>query len=241
MSSARRKLVLLLGFGQAFDPLAGRLLLLSLRAVRADWPADAVGLLERSAEPFRAGMLPADHSFRDLRHDLERLRSAAPGIEFIVIGARPDAAGIDALRKAGVRLCLWEAGDESALRFVVNQALYDPTRGNQRTELRVPTSMIARVFSAAGEKAALVYNLSTGGAFLETHRPTMAGGHVRVEIPLPGDKLTLPARVVSTNVPGNLQRPNLPLGMGVQFGELAPEQRSALERYVAARAAQFRL
>ena len=241
MSSARRKPVLLLGFGDAFDPLAGRLLLLSLRAVRADWPADAIGLVERSAEPIRAGMLPADHSFRDLRHDLDRLRAAAPGIEFIVIGQRPDAAGIDALRKAGVRLCLWDAGDESALRFVVNQALFDPTRGNQRMELRVPTGMIARVFATSGEKAALVYNLSVGGAFLETHRPTMAGGQVKVEIPLPGEKLTLPARVVSTNVPGNLQRPNLPLGMGVEFVALTGATRATLERYIAGRAAQFRL
>jgi hypothetical protein len=241
MSPARRKPVLLLGFGDAFDPLAGRLLLLNLRALRADWAADAVGLVERSAEPVRAGLLPAEHSFRDLRHDLDRLRSIAPGIEFVVIGQRPDAAGIDALRKAGVRLCLWEGADESALRFVLNQALFDPTRGNQRTELRVPTGMIARVFAASGEKAALVYNLSLGGAFLETHRPTMSGGHVKVEIPLPGNKLTLPARVVSTNVPGNLQRPNLPLGMGVEFVDLAPEARASLERYIADRAAQFRL
>jgi len=114
-------------------------------------------------------------------------------------------------------------------------------RRSTRGELRVPTTMIARVFSAAGEKPALVYNLSEGGAYLETHRPTMSGGHVRVELPLPAGKRTLEAVVVSTNVPGNLQRPNLPLGMGVRFDQAEEQARREIARYVEERAAQFRL
>ena len=34
------------------------------------------------------------------------------------------------------------------------------------------------------------------------------------------------------NVPGNLQRPNLPLGMGVRFGQLSTSDAEALRDYV---------
>jgi hypothetical protein len=47
--------------------------------------------------------------------------------------------------------------------------------------------------------------------------------------------------VVSTNVPGNLNRPNLPMGMGVQFLDAAPGARSALNGYVEERQADFEI
>jgi hypothetical protein len=237
----KRMHVLLLGLGDRHDALAGRLLLLNFRPLRAETVDAAIALLPRVGEPVRAGIVPVDHACADLPAELTRLRRACGDISFVVVGARPDPATAEAFRKADVRLCLWDRIEDSALRFVVNLALFDEQRGEVRGELRVPTPMVARVFSAAGEKPALVYNLSRGGAYLETHRPTGVGGHVKVELPLPSGKLTLPACVVSTNVPGNLQRPNLPLGMGVEFVTLPADAEAAVAHYVEERSGAFEL
>ncbi len=241
MPAPKRNPVLLLGFGDQHDALAGRLILLGLRALRAPSLRAGRHLLEETEERVDAALIPVALAAPTLGQELEPLRAVRPGIGFVVTGPRPGPEAVDWLRKAGVRLCLWEPTDDGALRFVVNQALFDSTRGESRGELRVPTAMVARVFSAAGEKVALVYNLSEGGAYLETHRPTNVGGHVRVELPLPERKQTVQARVVSANVPGNLQRPNLPLGMGVTFTDLEAEQRDAVRRFIEGRAAHFRL
>jgi hypothetical protein len=124
---------------------------------------------------------------------------------------------------------------------VVNRALHDATRLQVRGKLRVPTDLVARVHSAAGDKPALVYNVSTGGAYLETPRPTAQGGRISVTFPLQPDPVTLSARVISTNVAGNLQRPNLPRGMGIRFDDYPPEKAAALEKYVSERARSFEL
>ena len=130
---------------------------------------------------------------------------------------------------------LVEQGVDGELRFVVNRALYDRTRGEVRLDTRVPTDLMARVKGGGGEKPALVYNLSRGGAFLETHRPSMQGATVAVTFPFPGSSLTIQSKVVSANVPGNLQRHNLPKGMGVEFTDPTSEQIAAIDDYVVAR------
>jgi hypothetical protein len=43
------------------------------------------------------------------------------------------------------------------------------------------------------------------------------------------------------NVPGNLRRPNAPVGMGVRFTEVPPEAKAALDRYIAERAKTYHL
>ena len=84
-----------------------------------------------------------------------------------------------------------------------------------------------------------VYSLSTAGAFLETPRPSIRGAGLTLEILLPDGVLRVTGRVIYSNVPGNLQRPMLPLGMGVQFEELDEEATARLRRYVENRFAQI--
>lgn len=239
--ASRRPAVILLGFGIAHDALAGRLLLLGIRPLRADKVESAIRLLQRQDAPPRAAILPADPPFRPLKEALAPLVAAAPALRLLALGERPGLEAAEALRRAGVRHCLWDPCTDSELRFVLNRILYDSRRGQERTELRVPTGLMARIRSAAGEKPALVYNLSVGGAYLETPRPTGVGGHVQVTLPLPEGHVELRGQVISTNVPGNLQRPNLPVGMGVRFEELGEREREIVARYVRSRARSFDL
>ena len=81
-----------------------------------------------------------------------------------------------------MRLCLWSPFQDRELRFVLNRALFDPTsnfygrdRNKVRHELRAPTSLGARIIVSGREKPALIYNLSIGGCYLETVRPTLVG------------------------------------------------------------------
>jgi hypothetical protein len=235
--------VLALGFGDEFDALAGRLLLLNFRAVRARLCEDGVRALARGGEPIRTVLLSVPHRLGDLRFVADRLRDHAPtsSLRFIAVGRRPAPPDLEELRRAGVELCLWEPFDEGALRFVLNQAHNPAPSGTARKALRAPTRMLARVFSGTGQKAALVNNLSETGAFLETHHPTAERGRIRVELQLPIGTVTLDARVVTTNVPGNLRNVSMPLGMGVEFIDVPEQTRRALAEHVEALAANFRL
>jgi len=233
--------VLALGFGEGFEPLSARLLLLHFRAVCAELADDGMRALERSGEPICAVLLSIPHALGDLGFAVDRLRDRAPGtsLRFIAVGPRPSPGELEELRGAGVELSLWEPFDDSALRFVLNAAAHGPRSGAPRKLMRAPTAMLARVFSGAGQKAALVYNLSEGGAFLETLRPTSSKGHVRVELPLPTGVVTLEAEVVNTNVPGNLHKPHQPMGMGVVFADVPEETRRNIAGLVEALVEDF--
>jgi hypothetical protein len=150
----------------------------------------------------------------------------------VATGPEPGPRELEELREAGVEFCLWAPFEDAALRFVLNEALQDPNIEETREALRVPGTLLARVFSSVGTKTAVVYNLSETGAFLETPRPTSNKGHIRVEIPLPAGTVSVEAQVVVTNVPGNLQKARLPMGMGVEFIGVPEETRGALAEYV---------
>jgi hypothetical protein len=51
----------------------------------------------------------------------------------------------------------------------------------------------------------------------------------------------VPGRVVLTNVPGNLQRSNLPCGMGIEFQGLLPDARNAIAAFVRDRARAYEI
>ena len=51
------------------------------------------------------------------------------------------------------------------------------------------------------------------------------------KIPLPMARVSTTGRVVFTNVPGNLMKRNLPVGMGVRFQGTSPETKAFLQIY----------
>jgi hypothetical protein len=234
---------LLFGYGKAHDELAGRVVVLGFRATRANDVESAVEQIRRQDQPVRVVLFPVDATFGDRTRELRRMAEAAGalGLRPIVTGAQPNPASIAALKRDGVRFALWKGFHDADLRFTLNSALYDETRGQLRPSLRVPASLMARVRSGAGEKAAMLYNLSTTGAFVETPRPGMPGGSIQLAIDFPDGTLDAAAVVVFTNVPGNLQKANLPVGMGVKFVSIPAAVSQRIAKYVAEKARAYEL
>jgi hypothetical protein len=216
--------------------LAKRLHLLGgYRPVAAKSPEQALRMVEDTRFGIRAAMLAPDFPFADLAGALAALRAAAGArrLSFLAVGACPTAEILMRLRDAGVELALWEPYDDGRLRFQLNRALAGPAKESLRHDQRAPTDWRARVLGAGREKEALVYSISPGGAYLATPRPSMRGANICVVLPLPGGNLSLNGHVLYTNVPGNLQRPDLPVGMGVAFDEPSNEAERELRFAVA--------
>ncbi len=241
MRANERDPIFLIGLGDQHDGLAHRLNELGYRPLRAEEPMGAAMLLSRTERPVRGAIIPVEDEFLDRAGELAKLAEKCLGLSYIVCGKEPEPAAIDGLRRDGVRYCLWDGFSDHELRFVVNRALYDRTRGDVRDRTRVPTGLSIRMRNSAGERSAGLYNLSCTGAFLDTQRSSLPGGRMILTLPLPTGDLSLQAKVVSANVPGNLKRENLPMGMGVTFFDVEAEQQARLEQFVAQRARSYEL
>lgn len=222
--------------------LLGRLLLNHFRGRVARDFEEARRILAENEPTIHAALLPVALPFPKMGAELAQLRGAARTrrLRLVVAGPRPGEEGLATLRRAGVDFTLFEPSGDTELRFVLNRATYDDTEGEKRENLRVPTSLVARVHSPAGTKLALVYSLSRTGAYLETPRPSQESAKVEVEMPFPNGPFTVAATVMSTNVTGNLRRENLPRGMGIRFDGLEEEEKLLLKSYIDDRAACYK-
>ena len=230
--------------GRVLTPLVDRLRHLGIPAVCAKTGAEARAALADPRWAIAAVAIPPDLPTLDLPRALAGLTRSADGRRaLLVCGARPAPAACERLRQAGARLALFEPWDDHAIRFQVNRAFAGaaaeaPTRG----ALRVPVRWPVEVRSGRRGRPARVYAVSTQGAFLVMGRPSLRNSLVHVALPLApegGDPVRLAGQVVSTNVPGNLRRRNLPLGMGVRFLGVRPEATRVLERFTAERSREL--
>ncbi|CAG1008607.1 hypothetical protein MYXO_03751 [Myxococcaceae bacterium] len=205
------------------------------RPVAAKTAEHAVRITEDPRFDVRAVLLAADTPVADLSGAISALRAGAASrrLRFIATGPNPGLEGLARLRHAGVDLSLWEPWDDARLRFQLNRALAAPEQESVRREQRAPTDWRARVVGSGREKEALVYSLSAGGAYLATPRPSMRGARLSVVLPMPSGNLALDGRVLYTNVPGNLLRLELPVGMGIAFEAAPPEVERDLRHAVA--------
>jgi uncharacterized protein (TIGR02266 family) len=123
------------------------------------------------------------------------------------------------------------------LRFQLNRMISGAGQQSPRKSRRAPTHSPVRVLVGGREKEGVLYSLSKGGCFVETPRASMDGARLRLFFELPGHEpeVEVEGVVVFANVPGNLQRPNLPLGMGIRFGELNRETRATIDAFIRAR------
>lgn len=232
-----RSVLLLDGASHRLAQVAERLHALGFSAVRAKTPEEALQLIESPRYDIRAALLPPDLPVTNLTGALEALRErGARRLVCVGVGARPSLEGLDRLRSAGVELALWNPLDDATLRFQVNRALSAFQGESLRREVRAPLDARVR-FSAGGrQKDATIYTLSARGVFLTTPRPSMRGASVAVELPLPSESLAVGGRVLYTNVPGNLQKASLPIGMAVEFTALTREAEESIRRSVSQRA-----
>jgi CheY-like chemotaxis protein len=230
-----RSVLVMDGGGVPRAALAHRLRRLGYRTLRAKSPEDAFRLVEEHRHLVGVALIPADLAVIDLPAALAALAAGAPEgrLTYVATGAAPRDEALDELRQAGVRLALWEPFDDARLRFQVNRALVDDAGALPRRETRAPVDLPAQVFQSGRQKPARVYTLAPGGVYLETPRPAMRGARVEVELPVGAGPLRASGVVVYTNVPGNLHRNNLPVGMGVRFIDVAEPAAIAVRRLVA--------
>jgi len=242
--------VLVYAFGSALGDLAVRMRQLGYEPLVEDEPRAAAARVARREDHIRGALIPAGFALPHRAGELEQLARSAgtAGIRFVAVGEKPGPEAEQRLREKGVRLCLWSPFHDSELRFVLNRTLFDATRtfyerdqNKVRHEMRAPTSLGARIVVGGREKPALIYNLSVGGCYLETLRPTLVGASLEVLLPLPLGEFRVAGRVVLTNVPGNLERANLPRGMAVEFQRLVPDARAAIQQFVLERARAYEL
>lgn len=242
MTDPRSVLVVDDGTDSARDVVA-RLRHLGLETHVAEAAERSRAVFDAEAERIGLVFVAASGFGPELGSFLEYLRTQriieTPGI--VAVGPAPDESVRAALREAGVDRALWEPYDDGTLRFIVNEELLEEDEFRARGEQRVPTTLLARVEVGGRLKDALVYNLSVTGAYLETPRPSMRGARLVLELPIPDGDVRVGAEVVYTNVPGNLQRSALPLGMGVRFLAVEAEATDRLRRYVEDRARRFQV
>jgi hypothetical protein len=214
--------------------LATRARRVGFRVLRAKTPEDAREALRDGRHAVGAVVIPPDLEAPDLSIALHGFRELVPDRELSVLvgGPRPHSSECQRLRAAGAGLGLFEPLDDHTLRFQLNRAAAGRNPGaGERRALRVPTDWPVRVRMGGREKPARVYCVSSTGAYLATSRPSFRGSLVYLTLPLPGAPIDVAGRVVMTNVPGNLVRENLPLGMAVQFTGLALDATDSLREY----------
>jgi CheY-like chemotaxis protein len=232
---AKQKDLLLVGTGSPpMQLLMTRLRRDGYRVVPVKAPEQAHLMLRVAHAGIGAVVIPMDLPAVDLKEAIHFMRSLAPASElsFLVAGRQPSPEERCRLRAAGVDFALWEPVDPHTLRFQVNRALAGvQVVGGIRTTLRAPADWPVQVVAGGRRKEARVYSISAGGAYLATGRPSPQSSAVELCLPLPSGAAKAGGRVVMTNVPGNLMRNNLPVGMGLRFVGATPEVQAALLVY----------
>jgi DNA-binding response OmpR family regulator len=220
------------------EALEDRIAELGVQSVRVDSFDEALQMLADRSPIISAVCIPTNlpdgMTTKDLKRAIKELRRVRPANDLMLISAGKEPARDERkrLRSAGLQLALWEPFDEGTLRFQLNRAMSGDADYEHRRAPRVPTYLFARIYIGDRTKDSIIYSLSETGAFLETPRASVDGAAFDVEIRLPGQPIMVKSTVMFSNVPGNLQRPNLSMGMGIQFERLSRNEKKALRGYI---------
>jgi hypothetical protein len=221
------------------EGLAAQLVRLGVEPVRVAELAEAVAVVRSRAYVFAGVLVPTALPAARVAKALDAMRAVESVLPAMAYGKAPDAAGRKALRQAGVLLALWDGFDEGVLRFQINRLTSGEQLSSARATRRAPTNAAVRILVGGREKQGMLYSLSEGGCFVETPRASMDGARLRVLFELEGEHFELDGTVAFANVPGNLQRPNLPLGMGIEFDAPDADTSRAIARVIRGRVEQL--
>jgi hypothetical protein len=230
--------VLLLGSETpAMQRIRARIATLGYRGVPAKTPEQAQMLLQIARGAVRAAILPSELPVVDLARTLRFLGEIAGGpLWFLATGPTASREERARLRSAGVSYALFDPLHDHDLRFQLNRAFARSSivRGSRRA-LRAPTTWTIPIVTRSGKRDVGLYTVSAGGAFLATPAPALRGTTLRMQVPLRDGAIVLDARVVATNVPGNLAQRLLPSGMAVTFERAPIDAEARLHLYAEAR------
>jgi len=213
-------------------PLVAQLVHLGIEPIRVSDLDEAIEVVESGEYSVSAVLLPADLPGKQVRKALKQMRRREPVLPAMAYGKVPDRAQRKRLRQADVLLSLWDGYDLGVLRFQINRLVAGENQHSARESRRVPIHTPVRVLVGGREKSGFVYSLSEGGCFIESPRASMDGAQLRMIFVLGEGELDIYGVVAFANVPGNLQRPNLPLGMGVRFEDVSKSNRALLADFI---------
>lgn len=223
-----RTILLLDGFDVSMEAVTERLRSLRMQAIRAKTADEAFALAESQA--VSAVVLPSDLLGPDAQGVVAALRACCTGdrLSFLAAGPEPGPERRRELREADVTYALFDDFDDAQLRFQINRAMASGDGLQPRSAVRVPCNAPARARTGNREKPGRLYTLSELGLFFETPRASMRGAAVDLEIQLEAQLIRASGRVAVTNVPGNVNNPKLPVGIGVRFTEISAENTQAI-------------
>ncbi len=216
-------ILLIEGDPSASDALATGLVRLGIEPIRVAGLAEAVETVKSKQYAIRAVLLPSELGGAEVRKAMKSMRRREPVLPAMVYGKAVDASQRKRLHKAAVLLALWDGYDAGMLRFQINRLVSGEGKNSGRNGRRAPTQTKIRILVGGREKQGVLYSISEGGCFIETPRASMEGAQLHLSFSLAEVGYEIDGTVAFSNVPGNLQRPNLQLGMGVRFDEV-PDQ-----------------
>ena len=163
-------------------------------------------------------------------------------VTVLAVGEAPRAPLRDQLRHAGVSLAAFGPIDDHTLRFQVNRAFL-ATRGEgpARRELRAPVDWETGLLAGRRLLSGTIYNISSGGVFVETVRPPDLGSVLQLDIPLPFGISRVSGEVVHVNLPGHQRSRRAPVGLGIRFDPIPLSVRSGIESVLSERCARLLL
>ncbi len=220
------------------DPLAsrasgisGRLERMGFRVALVADEAQLRELLKNGTSP-SAVVLNVGLGSSSVRDSLAVTHQAARhhDVTVLAVGDEPHGALRDQLRHAGVSLAAFGPVDDHTLRFQVNRAfLAARGEGPARRELRAPVDWETGLLAGRRLLSGTVYNISAGGAFIETVRPPALGTVLQLDLPLPFGTSRVSGEVVHVNLPGHQRERRAPVGLGVRFDPIPLGVRSGIE------------
>jgi len=220
--------------------LRTRLVRVGYRVVPAKTPEMAHTLIRVGGARIGAVIVPSDLPVVSLRGALDSMRrmqtAGGDALTFVAAGRDPGPEGRRRLRDAGVRIGIFDPVDLHTLRFQINRALADgmplPPARSKRATLRAPADWKIVALAGGRSKEGRFYSISPTGAFVVLPQPWMVRSNVELRWTHSFTGVVSAAcRVVMTNVPGNVMRRSLPLGMGLRFDHLPEAASVALLMY----------